>query len=125
MNLNEKLNEIETDICLFRTTVYEVFTHMKYLIKELEKENEQLKTEIKIHTKGNSKILAKSCSLSYENEQMKSQIEKMKCCGNCTYYLFKYINNINICEFDLHDCSNCELKETDYDYKCDKWELAE
>lgn len=50
--------------------------------------------------------------LEQENEQLKAQIEKMKCCANCDYW------------FDMD--STCELhkKEISYfmvDCNCDDW----
>lgn len=49
-----------------------------------------------------------------ENEQMKAQIEKMKCCGNCKYRKLEVIET-------------CREKKTYTLNKgfCDKWELAE
>ena len=48
-----------------------------------------------------------------ENEQLKSQLEKMKCCRNCKYW--------NVPD-DLFNtpCKECEICEN-----CNKWELAE
>ena len=47
-----------------------------------------------------------------ENEQLKAQIEKMKCCTNCKHYC---INNED--EFDCCRSYDCA--------KFDKWELKE
>lgn len=50
--------------------------------------------------------------LKFLNEQLRQQIEKMKCCGNCKHYC---INDED--EFDCCRSYNCT--------KFDKWELAE
>lgn len=78
------------------------------IVNEYENYIEELKQQIKIHIKGNSKILAKSCSLSYENEQLKNQIEKMKCCDNCRY---------------VSDCYVIPYES--FGVLCNKWELEE
>ena len=45
-----------------------------------------------------------------ENEQLKQQIEKMKCCNNCK----------------LYQCEKWENNEINYHFnKCENWELAE
>jgi CRISPR/Cas system CMR-associated protein Cmr5 small subunit len=51
-----------------------------------------------------SNILPKIEQLEKENEQLKNQIEKMKCCYNCVV-------------------SNCKLSSKINYTKCDKWEL--
>lgn len=51
-------------------------------------------------------------NLEKENEQLKQQINKMKCCGNCKHYC---INDED--DFDCCRSYNCT--------KFDKWELAE
>lgn len=52
--------------------------------------------------------------LRIENEQLKQQIEKMKCCTNCAH--FKEYDDYP----DLYYA--CELKECD---NLDRWELVE
>lgn len=45
-----------------------------------------------------------------ENEQLKQQIEKMKCCNNCK----------------LYQCEKWKNNEINYHFnKCENWELAE
>ena len=62
-----------------------------------------------------------------ENEQLKTQIEKMKNCANCK---FGYLGEADMFE----NCRNCTMmycicqktkKEMNWDEKCDSWELAE
>lgn len=49
-------------------------------------------------------------NLEKENEQLKAQIEKMKCCNNCK----------------LYQCEEWKNNEITYHFsKCEKWELAE
>lgn len=49
-------------------------------------------------------------SFEKENEQLKQQIEKMKCCNNCK----------------LYQCEKWENNEINYHFnKCENWELAE
>lgn len=50
-----------------------------------------------------------------ENEQLKQQIEKMKCCGNCTHRNAKEV------------VETCKKKKTYTLNKgfCDKWEFGE
>lgn len=45
-----------------------------------------------------------------ENEQLKQQIEKMKCCNNCK----------------LYQCEKWKNNKINYHFnKCENWELAE
>lgn len=52
--------------------------------------------------------------LEKENEQLKEQIEKMKCCYNCS----KWYDG---------DCEESPKSKTFFcaDFKCDKWECIE
>lgn len=59
-----------------------------------------------------SEIISAYLMKKKENEQLKQQIEKMKCCTNCKHYC---INDED--EFDCCRSYNCT--------KFDKWELAE
>ena len=54
-----------------------------------------------------SDSIDKISELSIENHRLKAQIEKMKCCQNCS-----------------HLCSRCELG-IDGCYVCSKWEIRE
>lgn len=83
------------------------------LVEKLEKENEALKQQIAIY-EGYSKI-DKS-----EIKQLKQQIEKMKCCGNCENWYWSE-------DDDYPEEMYCnKLKEhKEPNDKCDKWELTE
>lgn len=52
-----------------------------------------------------------------ERNELKAQIEKTKCCANCKHK--------NIYQYDF--INECRLtgNQTNYEHKCDKWELAE
>ena len=63
--------------------------------QELKEEEDEKKKDIQ-------ELIA---TLRQENEQLKAQIEKMKCCGNCDK------------EFQFSKCADC------YDYS--KWKLKE
>ena len=52
--------------------------------------------------------------LAHENEQLKAQIEKMKCCGNCKY---------QVCDESGEFCDYKGMSGISGD--CDKWQLKE
>ena len=56
--------------------------------------------------------------MNIENEQLKAQIEKMKCCGNCKYWNYKDIQ-----KYCNKRTGTPELASRSF--KCDKWELTE
>lgn len=69
-----------------------------------------------------------------ENDQLKQQIEKMKCCANCKHALqgeYDAFEDCRCCHAADVECSIKSLTKNssgeyhDYDDKCDKWELAE
>lgn len=69
-----------------------------------------------------------------ENQQLKQQIEKMKCCANCKHALqgeYDDFENCGNCHATECECEiksptkNSSGKYHDWDDKCDKWELAE
>lgn len=54
--------------------------------------------------------------LKNKNEQLKAQIEKMKCCQNCSYFLLRLLEN----EVYVHYC--CENdKYLTTEKVCNKW----
>lgn len=68
-----------------------------------------------------------------ENEQLRQQLEKMKCCANCKHALqgeYDDFENCSSCHATEVECSiksptkNSSGKYHDWDDKCDKWELA-
>lgn len=65
--------------------------------------------------------------LEKENEQLKAQIEKMKCCANCKYGKQgdpDYNRECYYCDVDRCICAVTRNKMT-WDEKCDEWGLAE
>jgi hypothetical protein len=79
--------------------------------KELEKENGRLKHEVDEAEKQRDDFY-------FENEQLKQQIEKMKCCDNCKYSDFTE-SGFLYCTTHVDDCmigNPCEYN---------KWELVE
>lgn len=65
----------------------------------------------------NRAYVAGAKELQEENEQLKQQIEKMKCCENCKHHSF-WGNELK-----------CNLLDYDAEFEClkskNKWELAE
>lgn len=55
--------------------------------------------------------IAGAKELQKENEQLKAQIEKMKCCGNCKHKNERYQVN-GICDSCFVDDDKWELKES-------------
>lgn len=53
-------------------------------------------------------------SLTKENAELKAQIEKMKCCGNCKYQGEDYFGN-SCCSKDKSawDCDSWDIKENE------------
>ena len=58
-------------------------TDLEKRIFELEKENEDLKAEIGLNEATIQEQLKERVKVIKENEDLKKQIEQMKCCGNC------------------------------------------
>ena len=58
-------------------------TALEKRIFELEKENEDLKAEIGLNEATIQEQLEDRVKVIKENEDLKNQIEQMKCCGNC------------------------------------------
>lgn len=66
-------------------------------------------TKLKIDYK-ESLLNAQKCitQLEKENAELKEQIEKMKCCGNCNNYMHRIDHR---CNTECKDLSRWELKE--------------
>ena len=58
-------------------------TFFEKRIFELEKENADLKAEIGLNEATIQDQLEDRIKVIKENEELKKQIEQMKCCGNC------------------------------------------
>ena len=61
-------------------------------------------------------MFKKNAILISENEHLKEQIEKMKCCGNCRHFSFP----LNVCYAHEHQV----WKTFEDTIPCGKWELA-
>lgn len=55
---------------------------------------------------------------TFEIEELKKQIEKMKCCNNCKHRYFMDFKSV--CAFDKSDIKDIENPMT---CKCNKWEI--
>lgn len=77
-------------------------------IKELQKENENLRSVAEFQQSSNMKR-------GFEIKELKKQIEKMKCCGNC---LHQY-------EGQYHNGFKCKDHYKEEVYESYEWELAE
>ena len=81
----EKLNDLKNRIsfALKDATLQQGFEIICKRIAELEKENEDLKNEIGLNEVTIQEQLEDRVKVIKENEELKAQIEQMKCCGNC------------------------------------------
>jgi hypothetical protein len=66
--------------------------------------------------------LVSKSDLQKENEELKQQIEKMKCCGNCKYSNQESVYSI-VCKVGGVDKS--DYINVDDNQVCDKWEIKE
>ena len=81
----EKLNDLKNRIsfALKDATLQQGFEIICKRISELEKENADLKAEIGLNEVTIQEQLKEGVKVIKENEDLKEQIEQMKCCGNC------------------------------------------
>ena len=81
----EKLNDLKNRIsfALKDATLQQGFEIICKRISELEKENADLKAEIGLNEATIQDQLEDRIKIIKENEELKKQIEQMKCCGNC------------------------------------------
>lgn len=89
--------------------------------KELEQQSEEFKKGFSVGYEdgkqnerklqlGKTNLLRDVERLEKENEQLKQQIEKMKCCNNCK----------------LYQCEKWKNNEINYHFnKCENWEFVE
>ena len=113
----EKLNDLKNRIsfALKDATLQQGFEIICKRISELEKENEDLKAEIGLNEATIQGQLEERVKVIKENEDLKKQIEQMKCCENCihdydNYEGFRRCNVLNQLQMIVFK-------------KCDKWEL--
>lgn len=60
--------------------------------------------------------------LEKENAELKKQIEKMKCCGNCKYSAQETVYSI-VCK--VGGVNKGEIENVEDCLVCDKWEIKE
>ena len=87
----EKLNDLKNRIsfALKDATLQQGFEIICKRIAELEKENADLKAEIGLNEATIQDQLEDRIKIIKENEELKAQIERMKCCENCEYENFE------------------------------------
>lgn len=90
----------------------------KEIIKYLEKENKQLKEQLK----NNPYVQILQKEKSEMAEDFAKQIEKMKCCGNCKYFFMNW--DIAECDLETRD-ENGFLYCRDHKSVCNKWVFKE
>ena len=91
----------------------ESLTDARIKIKELEKENEELKDKLKNLESVAEVRLANWQKYEQENAELKAQIEKLKCCENCRFSIFD-TDDLCVVGCNAGKCFNHE-----------KWELQE
>ena len=109
------------------------FDQWRRKVISLEEENEQLKKDNKICEeiiigkqqeinelkKHRDKLLKNSVVDLQKIDELKAQIEKMKCCYNCKYGRIYFVKEIIV------DCLANKVNPNNKYENCDKWELAE
>lgn len=72
-------------------------------------------------------LIAGAKAMQEENEQLKQQVEKMKCCANCKHGEegdYDCFENCDSCTIMYCICQK-HKRRMDWTDKCDDWELAE
>lgn len=126
----EKINELMNKISLSLkdANLQQGFEIICKRIAELEKENEELKAQINLYSEKvgfwEKQTKLKEAQLEeYDRlamfdiartDELRAQIEKMKCCDNCKYYDSIEKSFGYPCKMEKH-----------YTKPCDEWELAE
>ncbi len=77
-------------------------------IEELKKDNENLANQSMILLEGQAR-------LELQINDLKLQIQKLKCCSNCKHYSMKFLPYFCIKNQTSPHCTKC----------CDKWELSD
>ena len=108
-----KIKELELELTVEKDQHQEeinLHLHAEDYIKSLEKENEDLKGNLELWESGGCRATKLfECGVVKE---LKEQIEKMKCCYNCS----KWYDG---------ECEESPKSKTFFcaDFKCDKWEI--
>ena len=86
-------------------------TALEKRIFELEKENEDLKAEIGLNEATIQEQLEDRVKVIKENEDLKKQIEQMKCCENCEYENFEKYHGGKCNLGNYKTCGNWEIRK--------------
>lgn len=117
----EKLNELKNRIsfALKDATLQQGFEIICKRIAELEKENADLKAEIGLNEatiqnqlEDRVKVIKEDAkAIAEENEELKAQIERMKCCENCEYENFEKYHGGKCNLGNYKTCGNWEARK--------------
>ena len=86
-------------------------TALEKRIFELEKENADLKAEIGLNEATIQEQLEDRVKVIKENEELKTQIEQMKCCENCEYENFEKYHGGKCNLGNYKTCGNWEIRK--------------
>ena len=109
----EKLNDLKNRIsfALKDATLQQGFEIICKRISELEKENADLKAEIGLNEATIQDQLEDRIKIIKENEELKKQIEQMKCCENCEYENFEKYHGGKCNLENYKNCGNWEIRK--------------
>ena len=109
----EKLNDLKNRIsfALKDATLQHGFEIICKRISELEKENADLKAEIGLNEATIQDQLEDRIKIIKENEELKKQIEQMKCCENCEYENFEKYHGGKCNLGNYKTCGNWEIRK--------------
>ena len=109
----EKLNDLKNRIsfALKDATLQQGFEIICKRISELEKENADLKAEIGLNEATIQDQLEDRIKIIKENEELKKQIEQMKCCENCEYENFEKYHGGKCNLGNYKTCGNWEIRK--------------
>ena len=110
-----KIKELELELTVekdLHAEEVELHLHAEEYIKELEKENEEMKKGLGCET---CQIHLEYMRLNDKIRELEQQIEKMKCCENCKHKK----NEVDRCELLMYTMNACLCKNFD------KWEIKE
>ena len=109
----EKLNDLKNRISfvLKDAALQQGFEIICKRIAELEKENADLKAEIGLNEVTIQDQLEDRIKIIKENEELKKQIEQMKCCENCEYENFEKYHGGKCNLGNYKTCGNWEIRK--------------
>ena len=109
----EKLNDLKNRIsfALKDAALQQGFEIICKRIAELAKENSDLKAEIGLNEVTIQEQLKERVKVIKENEELKEQIEQMKCCENCEYENFEKYHGGKCNLGNYKTCGNWEIRK--------------